>query len=104
MKKLYSSSILVSACSISVFFCSGSSFSRKFLMNWLIWLALVSVIRSMCIVLSSNFSQSSFIAILFSSKLNGTRDMIPSFIVGKSSSGFEKTVIIIECINLIFFV
>lgn len=103
MKKLYSSSILVSACSISVFFCSGSSFSRKFLMNWLIWLALFRFIRSMCIVLSSNFSQSSFMAILFSSKLKGTSDTSPSFMVGKSSSGFAKTVIIIECINLILF-
>jgi len=77
MKKLYSSSILVSASSFSVFFCSGSSFERKSFRNWLMWLAFVSVIRRMCIVLSSNFSQSSVIFILFSSKLKGISSTSP---------------------------
>lgn len=53
--------------------------------------------RSTCIVLCSKVSASSSSFILFSSKFRGTSAISPSFMVGRSSSGLQNAVKVIEC-------
>lgn len=102
-KKLYSSSILLSSCSRSVFFCSSERRVRKCFVNWFVWFSFFKVMPRMCIVLCSNVSAWSSSFILLSSKFRGTSAMSPSFMVGKSSSGLQKAVIVIECAYFIVF-
>lgn len=67
------------------------------------WFVFVSVMRSVCIFLCSNVSAWSSIFILFSSRLNGMIDLSPSLSVCRSSSGLQKTVMVIEWAFFIFF-